>query len=330
MAGTELTDWEYDFFRDIAPVGFILFARNIDTPYQVRELTDSLRNITGNVDTPILIDQEGGRVARLRPPHWREAPPAARIGDLAALDVNMGIEAAHLNARLFAAELMELGINVDCAPVLDLPQPDADPIISDRAYTPHPEMTAVLARSACRGFLAGGVLPVIKHIPGHGRATVDSHEALPYVDTPFDILDSVDFRPFVELNDMPWAMTAHVVFEDIDPHTPVTTSPRAIEDLIRTHIGFDGVLISDDLSMKALGGEFKDRAEASLEAGCDLVLHCNGDADEMQAVAEGLCEITDKALDRLENGWKLTRENFEEVDFEQTESRFNRLMELVT
>lgn len=328
-AGTELTDWERDFFRDLNPLGFILFARNIEDPYQVRALCDELRSCVSHPDVPILIDQEGGRVARLKPPHWREAPSAAKIGELAAFNLEMGLEAAHLNARLFAAELLDLGINVDCAPVLDIPLPDADPIISDRAFAAHPEMNAVLGRAACRGFMAGGVLPVIKHIPGHGRANVDSHKELPYVDSDFDILDSVDFRPFADLADMPWAMTAHIVYSDIDPHAPATMSPRLIEDVIRNHIGFNGILISDDLSMQALEGDFTSRAAAALEAGCDLVLHCNGDKKEMLAVADGVYPITDEIDDRLEAGWKMCREDLEEIDFDQAENRFNTLMELV-
>ncbi|MDV7338766.1 beta-N-acetylhexosaminidase [Terasakiella sp. A23] len=328
--GLELTDWERDFFRDLNPLGFILFARNIEDPYQVQALTDDLRSCVTHPDVPILIDQEGGRVARLRPPHWREAPTAAKIGELAVFNLEMGLEAAHLNARLFASELMDLGINVDCAPVLDIPVEDADPIISDRAYAPHPELAAVMGRAACRGFMAGGVLPVIKHIPGHGRALVDSHKALPVVDTAFDILDSVDFRPFVELADMPWAMTAHIVYSDIDQFAPATMSPRLIEDVIRHHIGFNGILISDDLSMHALEGDFSARAETALEAGCDLVLHCNGNKEEMLAVADGLRPISDGTDDRLEAGWKMTRENLEEIDFDQAENRFNTLMELVT
>jgi len=329
-AGLELTDWERDFFTDLNPLGFILFARNIEDPYQVQALCDDLRSCVSHPDVPILIDQEGGRVARLRPPHWREAPTAAKIGELAVFNLEMGLEAAHLNARLFASELLNLGINVDCAPVLDIPVEGADPIISDRAYAPHPELAAVMGRAACRGFMAGGVLPVIKHIPGHGRALVDSHKALPVVDTAFDILDSVDFRPFVELADMPWAMTAHIVYSDIDQFAPATMSPRLIEDVIRHHIGFNGVLISDDLSMHALEGDFSARAEAALDAGCDLVLHCNGDKEEMLSVAEGLRSITDETDDRLEEGWKQTRENLEEIDFDQAENRFNTLMELVT
>lgn len=328
-SGLELTDWERDFFRDLNPLGFILFARNIEDPYQVRALCEDLRSCVSHPDIPILIDQEGGRVARLRPPHWREAPTAAKIGELAVFNMEMGLEAAHLNARLFAAELMELGINVDCAPVIDLPQFDADPIISDRAFSSHPELTAILGRSACRGFLAGGVLPILKHIPGHGRATVDSHKELPIIDETYDILDSVDFRPFIDLVDMPWAMSAHIVYSDIDPHSPATMSPRVIEDLIRTHIGFKGVLISDDLSMKALKGDFSARAQSSLDAGCDLVLHCNGEPEEMLDVAKGLRPLSDESDDRLEQGWKMAQEKLEEIDFDQAENRFNTLMELV-
>lgn len=329
LEGLSLTDWERDFFTDLNPVGFILFARNIDNPDQVRLLCDDLRSCVTHPDVPILIDQEGGRVARLRPPHWREAPPAAKIGQLALIDLNLALEAAHLNARLFAAELSELGINVDCAPVLDIPQEDADPIISDRALGFNPELVAVLGRAACRGFLAGGVQPIIKHIPGHGRATVDSHLDLPHVDAPFDMLDSLDFRPFVDLHDMPWAMTAHIVYDDIDPYAPATLSPRVIEDVIRRHINFKGLLISDDLSMKALSGDFESRTETALDAGCDLVLHCNGDKEEMQAVASVLPAITEACEVRLENAFELAQDTFEEIDFDQAENRFNTLMELV-
>jgi len=328
-SGLELSDWEREFFTDVNPIGFILFARNIDNPYQVRELCEELRSCSTYHNIPILIDQEGGRVARLRPPHWRESPSASKIGELAAFNMEMGIEAAHLNSRLFAAELMDLGINVDCAPVLDIPQLDADPIISDRAFSPLPDLTAILGRSSCRGFMAGGVLPILKHIPGHGRATVDSHLELPVVDETYDILDSVDYRPFIDLNDMPWAMTAHIVYSSVDAYAPATMSPRVIDDVIRGHIGFEGILISDDLSMKALEGDFTSRAEASLEAGCDLVLHCNGDKDEMISVAKGLRPISDITDERLERGWQMCKENLEEIDFDQAENRFNTLMELV-
>lgn len=328
--GLALSDWERDFFRDLNPLGFILFARNIEDPYQVRELCDDLRSCVTHADVPILIDQEGGRVARLRPPHWREAPTATKIGELATFNLDMGLEAAHLNARLFASELLDLGINVDCAPVLDIPVEGADPIISDRAYSTHPEMAAIMGRAACRGFMAGGVLPIIKHIPGHGRALVDSHKALPVVDETLDILESVDFRPFMDLADMPWAMTAHIVYSDVDAYAPATMSPRLIEDIIRHQIGFEGVLISDDLSMQALQGDFATRAESALDAGCDLVLHCNGNKEEMLGVAKGVNPVSDKTDDRLEEGWKLVREGMDEIDFDQAEYRFNTLMELVS
>jgi len=305
-AGMTLNADERTFFKDCDPLGFILFARNCETPDQVSELVSELRSVVGRDDAPVLIDQEGGRVQRLGPPHWPVYPSARNLVG-AAMDTNPATaeEAVRLNAYLIAHDLQRLGIDVDCAPVADVPEVGAHEIIGDRAYGGSPGEVAKLARAACDGLLQGGVLPVIKHIPGHGRARVDSHMELPVVDVSRDDLDAVDFAPFEALSDMPWAMTAHVVYSAIDPDTPATLSKMMINDVIREQIGFDGILISDDLSMQALNGDFRARAEGALAAGCDLALHCNGDMSEMTAVAEGLAEMADEAYVRLKRGAKL-------------------------
>jgi beta-N-acetylhexosaminidase len=264
-----------------------------------RSLTAAFRDTVGRADAPVLIDQEGGRVARLKPPHWRAAPAASRFGTLARRDLERAREAARLNARMLAAELFGLGITVDCAPVLDLAVPGASDVIGDRAFGSDLRLIAALGRAFCEGLLEGGVLPAIKHLPGHGRATVDSHHDLPVVETPMAELEASDFQPFLALNDQPWALTGHVVYTAIDPDHPATTSARVIEQVIRGFMGFDGVLVTDDLSMRALGGGFAERAAASLEAGCDVVLHCNAERDEMTAVAEGTSALTAQAERRL-------------------------------
>ena len=278
---------EAAFFADARPWGFILFRRNVETPAQVRALVDALRRSIDAPDAPVLIDQEGGRVQRLGPPHWRRYPPAAAYREVAAGAPGSVRDLVRLGARLIAHDLASLGINVDCLPVLDLPQPGAHDIIGDRAYAATPEDVALLGRAACEGLMAGGVLPVLKHMPGHGRARADSHERLPVVDDSVETLEAHDFAPFRLSANMPLAMTAHVVYAAIDPQRPATTSPRVIGEVIRNRIGFDGVLMTDDLSMKALSGDYQTRARAALEAGCDVVLHCNGSMDEMKAVAAG-------------------------------------------
>ena len=286
-SGLKLTEEERRFFADADPLGYILFARNIETPDQVKALVADFRAVVGRDDAPVLIDQEGGRVQRLRPPHWRAAPPGSAFATLAASDPERAVEAARLNARLVAAELVDLGIDVDCWPVLDVPQADAHSVIGDRALGTAPAQVARLGRAICDGLLDGGVLPVVKHVPGHGRARSDSHEMLPVVTSPLAELEAVDFAPFKALADMPWAMTAHVVYTAIDPDRPATTSKKAIAEAIRMKIGFGGVLLSDDIGMKALSGGFRDKAEAVLAAGCDIVLHCSGVLDEMREVAVG-------------------------------------------
>ena len=264
-------------------------------PAQIARLVAELRESVGRADAPVLIDQEGGRVVRLKPPHFAAVPAATEI---AALGVRARA-AAWLAARLIADALSQLGITVDCAPVRDVPVTGADPVIGDRAWGNEPRIVAENGLAVCDGLLAGGVLPVIKHIPGHGRATVDSHRALPVVETPRETLDSTDFAPFRALAGMPWAMTAHVLYTAIDPDRPATLSPRVIADVIRAGIGFDGVLLCDDLSMAALGGKIEMRARDALQAGCDLVLHCNGILDEMTTIAGATGPLSETASRRV-------------------------------
>lgn len=298
-SGLSLTPEEVAFFAHHRPCGFILFKRNIETPEQVRALVASMREAARNPDALVLIDQEGGRVARLRPPHWREYPTGATFGALYAQNPLHGLEAARLGARLIADDLISLGINVDCLPVLDVPLEGAHDVIGDRAYGRTPAIVTALGGAAAEGLMEGGVLPVIKHIPGHGRAMADSHHDLPIVTASRADLDAQDFAPFAALNTLPLAMTAHVIFTAIDPHNPATTSPTLIRDIIRGQMGFDGLLMSDDLSMKALSGDFAQRRAQSLAAGCDVVLHCNGVMEEMVAIAEGCPDMTVEAQRRF-------------------------------
>jgi beta-N-acetylhexosaminidase len=299
-AGTELSADERAFFREAQPWGFILFARNVADPAQMRSLVSSLREILADEKAPVLIDQEGGRVARLKPPHWKARLPSQRFGDLYRENGNAGREATYLNTRLIAHELSQLGINVDCVPVLDIPVAGSNAVIGDRAFASDPRTIVALGRAEIEGMLEGGVLPVMKHIPGHGRATADSHFALPRVSTPEAELQETDFAPFRALHDCPMAMTAHVVYEAIDPEHPATTSTTIIRDVIRDEIGFGGLLMSDDLSMKALGGSFAERSRAALAAGCDVLLHCNGSMEEMQAVAGEAAPLESEAKARAE------------------------------
>jgi beta-N-acetylhexosaminidase len=285
VAGPVLSAEERAFLRDADPWGFILFRRNVDTPAQVRDLVTALRETVGRADAPVLIDQEGGRVQRLSPPHWPKYPPGAAYARLYEHDKSAGLTAAKRGARLIAHDLAELGITVDCLPLADVPVNDADPIIGDRAYGRTPDQVATIAQAVTDGLMDGGVLPVLKHIPGHGRATADSHLALPVVDLDRAALESSDFAAFRPLAQLPLGMTAHVVFSAIDPVAPATTSVKMVHEVIRGFIGFDGLLMSDDVSMNALSGTLAERGRAALAAGCDVVLHCNGKPDEMRAVA---------------------------------------------
>ena len=301
-AGPDLTPDERAFFRDADPLGFILFARNVDTPERTRRLVEELRSCVARAEAPVLVDQEGGRVARLKPPHWRQAPPARLLGELYARNQEQGLEATRLNSRLLAADLVSIGADVDCLPVLDLAFPETHAVIGDRAYAAEPEPVAALGRAAAEGLMAEGVLPVIKHMPGHGRATVDSHHQLPTVSASREVLERTDFLPFKLLSDLPWAMTGHLLFEAIDPKAAITVSARGVKDVIRGHIGFGGLLLSDDLNMEALGGSLGDRATRALVAGCDIALHCNGQMAEMVEVAGRAGEMTEAAQNRVDAG----------------------------
>ena len=322
-SGLSLSREEEAFFRDAQPWGFIIFARNVEAPDQVRRLVDQLRATVDRPDAPVLIDQEGGRVQRLGPPHWRRYPPGRAYGELASNDPLLRREITRLGARLLAHDLAALGINVDCVPVLDVPVAGAHDVIGDRAYAKTPDGVALLGRAACEGLIAGGVLPVIKHIPGHGRAMADSHHDLPVVETAYDELDAWDFAPFKMLSDMPMAMTAHVVYSAVDAKRPATTSKKAMRGVIRGAIGFDGLVMSDDLSMKALGGEFADRARDSLAAGCDVVLHCNGDMAEMKAVLDGTKALSGQALRRAKAALGRLAKVPEPFDLDEARARFD-------
>ncbi len=327
-AGEELSAGERRFFAAADPAGFILFRRNCRSPAQVRALVEALRDSIGRPSAPVLIDQEGGRVARLRPPYWRSYPAAARI---AALPDPIAAEAARLGARLIADDLARLGLTVACLPVLDLPSAAADPVIGDRAYGTEPDRVARLGRAVCEGLLAGGVLPVLKHIPGHGRARVDSHYACPLVESGHQELSRTDFAPFRMLAAMPWAMTAHIIYRAIDPLAPATLSRRVIDEIVRGEIGFGGVLISDDLAMRALGGSLGERAGRALDAGCDLVLHCNGDPAEMEEIAAAATPVSPEAAARLARSEAMrsagTRGRPPAFDREEAERRFDALLE---
>ncbi len=288
LQGLTLTDAERAFFKSVRPAGYILFARNIDSPSQVTALVGDLRSLTPEFEAFVLIDQEGGRVQRLKPPHWRHAPASGEFEPLHAADPAKADAMVRLNIQLIGEELKALGIDVNCAPVADVPVPGAHDIIGDRAFSKDPAIVARLGAAVCEGLWDAGVLPVIKHIPGHGRAMSDSHLELPVVTTGLDELRATDFVPFRELSKLPglmFGMTAHVVYTAIDPQNPATTSAKVISEVIRGEIGFKGVLISDDLGMKALAGPFDERSDAARAAGCDLMLHCDGNLADMEAVA---------------------------------------------
>ena len=284
-----------------------------------------LRGSVGRPDAPVLIDQEGGRVQRLNPPHWRAAPPAAQFGKLAEHDGAKAREAATVNARLIAAELNDLGISVDCLPVLDLTMIGAHSVIGDRSFGADPDLVATLGRASCEGLMAGGVLPVIKHMPGHGRGLADSHHELPKAEATVEELERTDFLPFRSLNDMPWGMTAHVLYAAIDPIFPATTSKKVITEIIRGWIGFDGLLVSDDLSMEALDGDIAHRATEALAAGCDVALHCNGEREEMEALAGAVGALTSEASRRLEASYAHLAQP-EEVDRPALIARLDALL----
>ena len=312
--GVNLDAEERAFLKDTAPLGVILFKRNIDSPAQVAALTSEIRSTLG-FNAMILVDQEGGRVQRLTQPHWRRYPAAARFAAIADLDERAAM--IRLAARLIATDLMAVGIDVDCLPVLDVPIEGAHDVIGDRAYDKDPAIVARLGRSAAEGMLDGGVLPIMKHVPGHGRAGADSHLALPTVDAVRDALEASDFAPFRANRDLPAAMTAHVVYTALDPDNPATISKRVISEVVRGAIGFDGLLFSDDLSMKALPGTFRDKAEGLFAAGVDIALHCNGDrseAAEVAAVAPLLAGEAAARVARAREAMNRAQTSFDPVD----------------
>jgi len=301
VAGLTLTDGERAFLREAQPWGLILFRRNVASPEQLRRLIHEMRGVLGR-RAPVLIDQEGGRVQRLGPPHWPAYPPGSAYGAAFDRDHEQGLDAARLGARLIAADLSALGIDIDCLPIADVPVPGADAVVGDRAYGSEPGKVAAIAESVAQGLHEGGVLPVVKHIPGHGRAAVDSHKKLPVVGTDRALLEATDFAAFAPLADLPMAMTAHVVFTAIDPVAPATVSATIVREVIRGSIGFDGLLMSDDISMRALSGTVGERARAAIAAGCDMVLHCNGEMREMSAVAADVPRLEGQAARRAERG----------------------------
>src|SRR3954468_4899775 len=298
VAGTELNAAEREFIRSQRPWGFILFKRNVETPAQVATLIKELRQELGQPERPLLREQEGVRFQRLPPPHWPVYPAGAVFGKLYDIDPALGITAARLSARLIAADLDDLGVTVDCLPLADIPVAGANAVIGDRAYGAEPGKVAAIARAVTEGLGQGGILPILKHIPGHGRATADTHLNLPVVDTPRAELERTDFAPFKSLADLPMAMTAHVVFSALDPAQPATTSATIIEQVIRGVIGFEGLLMSDDVSMNALAGSIAERTRAIFASGCDMVLHCNGKLEEMREVARQTPELSGKPLER--------------------------------
>jgi beta-N-acetylhexosaminidase len=324
-AGETLSAAERAFFTETDPLGFILFQRNCREPAQVRALVAEMRAAVGRADAPVLIDQEGGRVARLKPPHWRRYPAPAQLAALSEAE-----EAVRLGARLIADDLAALGVTVDCLPVLDLLVAGADGVIGDRAYGGEPALVAPLGRAACEGLLAGGVLPVMKHIPGHGRARVDSHRELPVVDADAELLAATDFAPFRALAELPqgamWAMTAHVVYAAIDGGRPATLSPAVIDGVIRGAMGFGGVLVSDDIGMGALAGTIGELVAGALAAGCDLVLQCSGKLDEMREAAAAASAMTPAALARVARGEVLRLGSRQAFDRREAEARFDRMV----
>ena len=311
LSGTTLTPDERTFYRDVRPAGVILFRRNLETASLIKPLVDDVRAAVGRDDFLVLIDQEGGRVQRLKAPFASDLPPARAYAELYRRDPDLAKASAFAVARLVAHELRGYGFNTNCAPVLDVPVVGAHDIIGDRAYGATPPQIIGLAREVAEGLMAGGVVPVIKHIPGHGRATADSHLDLPVVATTHGELSVSDFVPFRALAHMPAAMTAHVVFSDLDADNPASTSAKVTRDVIRGEMGFNGLLMSDDLSMKALAGPMRTRAEAVIRAGSDVALHCNGDIEEMRAVASGVPQLSGAAKTRFDGAFAVTRKSKE-------------------
>lgn len=324
LAGQTISPLERAFLREAAPWGLIIFKRNISTPKQLADLVRDFRDIVG-WEAPVLVDQEGGRVQRLGPPHWPAYPPGAVYGALYDRDPASGLAAARLGAHLIASDLTALGIDVDCLPLADVPIPGGDPVIGDRAYGTTPDKVAAIAGAVADGLMAGGVLPVLKHLPGHGRAHADSHKELPVVDTDRATLEQTDFAAFRPLKGLPLGMTAHVVFSAIDRLAPATTSVTMVREVIRGSIGFAGLLMSDDVSMGALSGTIATRCTQALAAGCDVVLHCNGDLNEMREVAGVAPALSGVAAERAAAALA-KRSQREEFDVAEARGIFNAMV----
>ena len=324
LTGLTLSAAERAFVREAQPWGLIIFKRNVSTPAQVQKLTHSFRDAVGR-EAPVLVDQEGGRVQRLGPPHWPVYPPGARYSALYDHEKSLGLAAARLAGHLIAADLKVVGVDVDCLPIADVPVEGGDPVIGDRAYGTEPGKVAAIAAAIAQGLQAGGVLPVLKHLPGHGRASADSHHRLPVVDTDRATLEATDFAAFQPLAGLPLGMTAHVVFSAYDPLAPATTSVTMIRQVIRDSIGFRGLLMSDDISMGALSGSLAERARASLAAGCDVVLHCNGDLGEMRVVAAATPLLSGEAAARADAALARRREP-DGCDLEEARRAFAALV----
>ena len=331
--GQALTADERALFREVRPWGFILFGRNVGTLDQLRTLTDALREAVQDEGALVLVDQEGGRVQRLRPPLARLRPPAARFGELYAKDPAVGLEAAFLNHRLIAAELSAGGIDADCVPCLDIRHPETHEVIGERAFAEDAASVSALGRAAIDGMLAGGVAPIIKHMPGHGRATADSHLVTPRVTTPLKVLEATDFEPFRALADAPMGMTGHITFPEIDPEASATQSRHVIQTIIRGWIGFDGLLMTDDLSMKALGGDHATRTRGAIQAGCDVALYGNGALvgepvrdlmGEITQVAEAAGDLSGPSLRRAADARASARTR-RDFDFDAAQARLDEL-----
>jgi beta-N-acetylhexosaminidase len=325
LSGLTVSANERAFLREAKPWGLIIFKRNVSTPQQVTELTSAFRDAVG-WEAPVLVDQEGGRVQRLGPPHWPAYPAGAVYGALFDREVSSGLAAARLAGHLIAADLRVLGIDVDCLPLADVLTAGADPVIGDRAYGSEPGKVAAIAGAIAPGLLARGVLPVVKHLPGHGRATADSHHKLPVVDTDRATLEATDFAAFRPLASLPIGMTAHVVFSAIDPVAPATTSVTMVREVIRGFIGFRGLLMSDDVSMKALSGTIAERSGAAFAAGCDVVLHCNGNLSEMAAVAGQAPVLAGEAARRADAALA-QRKAPEQFDVEAARKLFSQMVD---
>lgn len=304
--GPELTDSDRAFFREANPFGFILFARNCESPEQLRALTNDLKETVGR-HCPVVVDQEGGPVQRLKPPVWRAYDPARTFGAKAEEDMEQALTDIRFRTLQIAEELIECNLNVNCDPVLDISMPETHEAIGDRAFSSDPDIIARLGIAVCHHYLAAGITPVIKHLPGQGRAAQDSHFDAPLVETPLEELKSLDFKPFrdvcaSDVGEGIWGMVAHIAYDEVDPQNPASASPAAIKDIIRDDIGFKGLLISDAVEMGAMEpyGDMADRCEAVLEAGCDIALHCSGELDEMEKIAESVPKLSSRAQESLQ------------------------------